>query len=667
MATEAKIVLSAEDRASRVIAGLKGNLGSVGAQVSQLASGFGLLGPAIVGGLSAGALAAFLRSTSQSLDALNDLKDATGSSIENISALEDIAARTGTSFDSVGAALIKFNKAINDAQDPGSDAARIFKTLGLNVAELAALDPSVGLLKFSQSLDQWADKGGRARAELLILGKSTRELSPFLRDLAASGQLNATVTTAQAEAAEKFSHQLSALAKNAQDTGRSIFSSLVPALNAMFDRIKSAGGVGAALREQFDLGVGQIQLQRTQDQIAALKEEAADLQATLGKQGEGANLLDRIIGRNAAARLAEVQGELKSLGREEQKLQAARLELLGAGKSTAGAGRGSVNPPSAVPRPDLKIPEAEKIKSPKREEISDARNALAQYIETQQQQLQGLQQISEEQQALNLLQKLGTLGEVPQVRELVLELAKKQDALKQEAEAHKELIRLAKEEAAAQKKLDDQLEEFSGRVDEANKRALTARLEERLLAGDVFSKDELDRIVRGIGGVREEIEKTDDTAHQLGLTFASAFEDAIVSGAGLRDLLKGLEQDILRITVRKLVTEPLAEQFTGALKGAGAGGGLGAFFAGLFGSSGSSGQFGTGVQGFASGTDFVPRDMLALVHRGEKITPAGANARSSAPQITVNVHGAGELSRATLQQLQVAVGSATSRAMRRNT
>ena len=51
-----------------------------------------------------------------------------------------------------------------------------------------------------------------------------------------------------------------------------------------------------------------------------------------------------------------------------------------------------------------------------------------------------------------------------------------------------------------------------------------------------------------------------------------------------------------------------------------------------------------GLFGFASGTDYVPRDMLAVVHQGEKIIPAGKNNGASEQQvnhITINLSGAG--------------------------
>lgn len=61
--------------------------------------------------------------------------------------------------------------------------------------------------------------------------------------------------------------------------------------------------------------------------------------------------------------------------------------------------------------------------------------------------------------------------------------------------------------------------------------------------------------------------KTQDLAKELGLTFTSAFEDAIVEGKKLSDVLRGLAQDILRIATRKLITEPLGNMLTSAIGG----------------------------------------------------------------------------------------------------
>lgn len=98
-----------------------------------------------------------------------------------------------------------------------------------------------------------------------------------------------------------------------------------------------------------------------------------------------------------------------------------------------------------------------------------------------------------------------------------------------------------------------------------------------------------DEAARTAAGIGEATKKTNDIARDLGMVFSSSFEDAIVTGKRLQDVLQGLAQDIERILIRKLVTEPLADSLTGMIKDASGGGGVGAFFSRLFGGGADSG------------------------------------------------------------------------------
>lgn len=82
--------------------------------------------------------------------------------------------------------------------------------------------------------------------------------------------------------------------------------------------------------------------------------------------------------------------------------------------------------------------------------------------------------------------------------------------------------------------------------------------------------------------VDEAAKRAKSAADELGMTFSSAFEDAIVEGKRFGEILRGLEQDIIRIVTRKMVTEPLANAISGAIGGSG-------FFSSLFGGGKASG------------------------------------------------------------------------------
>lgn len=64
---------------------------------------------------------------------------------------------------------------------------------------------------------------------------------------------------------------------------------------------------------------------------------------------------------------------------------------------------------------------------------------------------------------------------------------------------------------------------------------------------------------------KDSIQETNDAAQQLGLTFSSAFEDAVVGGKKFSTVLQGLGSDIARLIIRKSITEPLANAASGLI------------------------------------------------------------------------------------------------------
>jgi hypothetical protein len=177
------------------------------------------------------------------VDALNDLKDATGASIENISALEDVALRTGGSFDTVSTSLIKLNKGLADAK-PGSDMAIAINAIGLSVEDLKKLDPAEAFRKTAVALSGFADDANKARLTQELFGKSLKEVAPFLKDLAEKGELVAKVTTEQADEAERFNKSLFEMQKNVTDISRGLAGPLVTALNEVIAKFKEGSAEG---------------------------------------------------------------------------------------------------------------------------------------------------------------------------------------------------------------------------------------------------------------------------------------------------------------------------------------------------------------------------------------------------------------------------------------
>ena len=70
--------------------------------------------------------------------------------------------------------------------------------------------------------------------------------------------------------------------------------------------------------------------------------------------------------------------------------------------------------------------------------------------------------------------------------------------------------------------------------------------------------DEYEEATKELEENTEAAKRARDIGKELGMTFSSAFEDAVVEGKKFRDILQGIYKDILRILLRKTITEPAA-------------------------------------------------------------------------------------------------------------
>lgn len=122
----------------------------------------------------------------------------------------------------------------------------------------------------------------------------------------------------------------------------------------------------------------------------------------------------------------------------------------------------------------------------------------------------------------------------------------------------------------------------------------------------------------------EKIKEQSSAARDLGMTFSSAFEDAVVGGKKFSDVLKGLSDDIARIIVRKQITEPMAKGVSKLIDGID--------FKSLFSFAGG-GWTGDGPR--AGGLD-GQGGFLALMHPRETVTDHAAG--GATPSVTVVQH-----------------------------
>lgn len=103
------------------------------------------------------------------------------------------------------------------------------------------------------------------------------------------------------------------------------------------------------------------------------------------------------------------------------------------------------------------------------------------------------------------------------------------------------------------------------------------------------------------------------------------------------DLANSIIADLIRIQIRQSITGPLAAT-------------VGGLFAGGFGSGPSSAgpAGGRGFVQLATGTDYVPQDMFAMIHKGEAVVPREYNTGNRGNTYNVDARGADSAGMANL-------------------
>ena len=580
-AGRARITLAAEDKtgpafasAGRNLGGLQGSIASIGASFAGLSAG--------IAGLAVGLAANSFKGIVDGLDKLNDLADATGSSIGNLSALEDVALRTGTSFETVAATLLKFNQALNSSDDP--KIAAVLDKIGLSAAELKKLDPAEALLRTAEAFKGFAADGSRARAEQVLFGRSLKDIAPLINDLSESGALNAKATKEQAEEAERFNKHLFAMEAAAVQAKRGIVNELLPALNNFFTQMQrmsaSPGGLLGGIGDKLNTDFLRARLQATNEQLAdGAQQYADDLKNIATGGGEALTFFGAMSKAFSSERIKEYRA-LQQAAQDYGK-QIDGLSYAGGKRRPANEGGGGLRLQS--------LGDTAPPSKPTKAVVSE----YDKYIERLGEALHGTQELTEAEK-FRMAYSAGKLGELTEAQRLYgIELANVLDLAKKPAsmvgpEIPPALLDLRKKAAA-------DLAGLVGDSDAAKYEALALQAQ-NLAAGFADGSISAQDFGRGAEVLGKRFDELGPKLEKV-TTFAEQAQRNIQDALG-ETVLRTLEGNFSSIEklwgdmLKRMVAQAIAAQLNSYLFGDGKGsntGAIGSLFAGWFGGARANG------------------------------------------------------------------------------
>jgi len=711
---ETRFLLTAQNRASAAIGAVRDDIDRASRSVVAFRGALATLGV----GASAAIFSAQAKGAIDLADQLDDLAQRTGIAVDSLSVLRFAAQFAGVSFDELQTSLRFYNSRVADAAGGNKEALSSFERLGLSQQDVqAGLSDSEGLLrKVFDQFEKYAEGAGRSALASDIFGSRNEKMAQLLaigsRGLADQRkeleEYGALIGPEFAARAAEFNDNLDRLATLSGAAGIALAERLLPQLNKVVDafiKAKREGeGLPGALQRAIQVGTVGTDQQISDRRLVGLTDDLLKQERIVAEARANAERPNQQARSLMQRRYQLEVVELKRLQAEIQTTLTFRKQLDGEAQAAAA---GSARPPGVQPpsKPTAGAGGADqgqafletlrkRLTAIEQDEfavlrLEAAQKKVAASAEPLIRQLQTETEFRKELAEARQRDEQAGLAEIERRRGLVLGVADYVQELDQETR----LMRLSNEERLIQiqlLRLEAAGVERSSAAFAAASETITRSVNVNAAAkifeetrtpverfkteferlGELLQSGSLDwdTYGRAVDQARERLQSTQkatgDTksaAEELGLTFASAAEDALVKWEGFGNFFKGLEQDLIRIGTRKLLTEPLTNALGGLFKGGGSGGGIVDGFLKFIGARAMGGAVGAGMPYLVgeSGPElFVPGASGSVV-------PNNRLGRG-APSVVINQHFAQGTSRETVMQAALQAGRAVQTAMRRN-
>jgi len=221
----------------RTAAGASVAMRGMAGSSALLTSSLGALVPL----MSAAGLVGLVKGAIDAGDAMNDLSQRTGVSVEALAKFKKAAATSGTDIDNVAKGLNKLNRGMFEAATTGKGkAADALNFLGISATNAAGKLKTADqvTLEIADKFSKIQDPAAKAALAADLFGKAGVAMIPMLNSGSkAITDLSTKMTTAFAQKADEYSDKLVTLSGKVGALGADLAIALLPALNAVTDAV----------------------------------------------------------------------------------------------------------------------------------------------------------------------------------------------------------------------------------------------------------------------------------------------------------------------------------------------------------------------------------------------------------------------------------------------
>jgi hypothetical protein len=380
-----------------------------------------------------------------------DLAEQVGASAEGLASLSVSASVGGTSMEEVSGFAIRLTKNLTGVDDESTKAGAALKALGLDIEDLKAADPADQMERIAKALDTFDDGTGKT-AVMEALAKGGAKLLPFLKELAAEGGRQVILTKEMIEQADAYADSQARSRAKLSIYAQALATEAIPALTAFQDALTDTA------KDMMGVAQGATSL-KANDGVREFAKGAVGALGFVVDAADGVYRVVSIIGKSigaiGAAGAAVASGEFKmaksimaELGSDvdatlnrglfSDKLQKRLAEIGTQTQALTGGKKGKLTFDGAFGGGSG----GSKAAATK---IDENAQALARYVSQLESATEKALDLTEVEKARIFLTTIGTTGEIAQVQELVLGMAKRIDQEKELGE----LLKLKRATATA--------------------------------------------------------------------------------------------------------------------------------------------------------------------------------------------------------------------------